>query len=139
MLRCLNWPIVQWECVSFWFTAADYRLSSLNKESKWLLLNVYFAKFSKENVLKWKSWNCYHLRNFIAHPIIFFSNFCDQNCTFYKRSRHQSGQKSHSTWIFCKYLKQLSYPLYDNINRSPTHCENFKQIAQIDYMWCGYE
>ena len=80
---------------------------SLNKESKRLLSKVYFAKFSKENVLKWKFWNCYLLQNFIAHPMIFFSNFCDQNWTFYRWKRHKYWQKSLSTLIFCSFLNRV--------------------------------
>ena len=92
----------------------------LNKESEWLLSNVYFAKFSKENVLKRKFWNCYLLRNFIAHPMIFFSNFCDQNWTFYRRKRHQSWQKIHSTLIFCNFL-----------NRVHTQLPNLRQLQYV--------
>ena len=39
------------------------------------------------------------------------------------------------SWIECI----LNYPIYDNFNMSPTHSENFRQIAQIDSLWCGYE
>ena len=37
------------------------------------------------------------------------------------------------SWIECI----LNYPFYDNFNMSPTHCENSRQIAQIDYLWYG--
>ena len=33
----------------------------------------------------------------------------------------------------------LNYQIYDNFNTSPTHCESFRQITQIHYLWCGYE
>ena len=39
------------------------------------------------------------------------------------------------SWIECI----LNYSIYGNFNMSPTHCENFNQIAQIDYLWFGYE
>ena len=39
------------------------------------LAKLYFAKFAKETVLKWKIWNCYFLLNFIALPMIYFLNF----------------------------------------------------------------
>ena len=108
--------------------AADYccllLFCSLNKESKRLLSNVYFAKFSKEKVLKWKFWNCYLLQNFIAHAIIFFSNFCDRKWTFYRRNRHQSGQKTHSTLIFCNFL-----------NRMHTQLPNLRQLQYVTNTW----
>ena len=44
-------------------------------------------------------------------------------------------------WFFaiCWIERILNYPIYDNFNMSPTLCKNFRQIAQIDYLWCGYE
>ena len=90
-----------------------------------MLSNAYFAKFSKENDLKWKFWNCYLLQNFIAHSMMFFSNFCDQNWIFYRRNRHQSGQKSHSTLIFCNIL-----------NREHTQLPNLRQLQYvINTLW----
>ena len=76
---------------------------SLNTESKWLLSNVYLAKSPKENVLKWKFWNCYLLQKFIAHPMIFFSNFWGQNWTFDQKNRHQSLQNSRSMLQFLEW------------------------------------
>ena len=29
----------------------------------------------------------------------------------------------------------LNYPIHDDFNISPTHCEIFRQIAEIDYMY----
>ena len=39
------------------------------------------------------------------------------------------------SWIEC----MLNDPIYDNSNMSPKHCKIFRQIAQIDDLWCGYE
>ena len=39
------------------------------------------------------------------------------------------------SWIECI----LNYPFYDSFNISPTNCEDFRLIAQIHYLWCGYE
>ena len=54
--------IVYWRLVYFVFTAADGPC-----DSKWLQSKVYFAKFSKKNVLKWKIWNCHLLQTIVAH------------------------------------------------------------------------
>ena len=95
-------------------------LLSLTKENKWLLWDLYFAKFSKENVLKLKFWNCYPLWNSITHSMIFFSNFCDKNWTCYRRNSHQSGQNSHSTLIFCNFL-----------NRKHTQLPNLRHFQYV--------
>ena len=44
-------------------------------------------------------------------------------------------------WFFAISWKEcmVNYPIYDNFNMSPTHCENFRQLAQIYHLWCGYE
>ena len=72
-----------------------------------IAVKCLFCQILKINVLKWKFWNCYLVRNFIAHTVIFFSKFCDQNWNFYRRNRHHSRQKSHSTLIFCNFLNRV--------------------------------
>ena len=98
------------------FTAADYCsyfiFCLLNKERMSLLSNVYFKKSSKEGVIKWEFWNCNNiLQSFIAQLMIFFSNFCDHNWTFYRQNRLQSGQKSHLVFIFCNFLNRVHVQL----------------------------
>ena len=39
------------------------------------------------------------------------------------------------SWIECIF----NYPIYDNLNMSARNCENFRQIAVIQYLWSGYE
>ena len=76
--------------------------------------------FSKLFKRKWKFWNCYPLRNFIGHLMIFFSNFCDQNWTCYRRNRHQCGQKSPSTLNSCNFL-----------NREHNQLPNLRQLQNV--------
>ena len=91
---------------------------SLNKESKSLLSNVYFEKFSKENVLKWKFWNCYLLRSFIAHPTIFL--WSKLNFLFEKTTTIWT--KKSFNMIFCNFL-----------NTVHTHLPNVRQLQYVTH------
>ena len=59
------------------------------------------------------------------------------NLTFYRRNRPHSGQKV----FFCNFFNIVHTQLKvdDNFNMSLTHCEKFRQITPIDYLWCRYE
>ena len=79
-------------------------------------------------ILQRKCWNCYLLRNLVAHPMIFFANFCDKNWTFYRRNRPQSGQKSHSTSIFSDFL-----------NREHTQLPNLQQLQYVNNTYWKFQ
>ena len=68
---------------------------------------------------KWIIWNCYFLWNFVEYSILFFSSFCDQNWSFYRKNKLHFWQKKSlnivfftTSWIECIFNR----PIYDNLN-----------------------
>ena len=93
---------------------------------------VYFAKFSKD-VLKWNFWNCYLCK--ISLRIRWYFSVIDIELLL-GETHINLDKKVDQHWFFAISWIEciLNYPIYDNFNISPTHCENFRQITQIDYL-----
>ena len=121
ILRCLNRPI---------FNGNEFLLYSWQQTTA---VHYSFCKVLKRKCSQMKILKLLSLRKFIKHPMIFFSNFCDQNWTFDRRTRHQSSlyKKVVQRWFFAiSWIGCiLNYPINDNCNMSLTHCENSRQIA----------
>ena len=76
--------------------------------------------------------------------MIILSNFCDQSWTFYRRNRHQCGQKSHSTLNFCNFLnrehsqlpnlRQLQY-FTNTLWKFLTNCSNRLLVVLVRVKW----
>mgnify|MGYP001791153748 CR=1 FL=1 len=94
--------------------------------SEWLLSKLHFAESSEENVLKWKIWHCYFLKNFVAHTMIFFLNFCDQNWVLYRKNNLDFEKKAVK---HCS-LQFLEWNAYTT-TQFTTHLTN-------TLLWSGY-
>ena len=71
----------------------SYSFEFIKQWRQMLLSNLCFARFSKADFLKWKIWNCHVLQKFVARPMIFFSNFSDQNWIFHTKNKLHFLQK----------------------------------------------
>ena len=100
---------------------------------KCLFCKIHKRKCFQMKILKLLSFGKFHCPSYG----IFFKPLTSK-LNFYRRNRHQSGQKSHSTLIFCNFLNRVpKYPIYNNFLMSPIHCEDFRKVTQIEYLWCG--
>ena len=110
---------------------------SLNEQGKWLLSKLQFCKILKRKCSQMENLELLFFPNFIAHLRIFIFSFGDQNWIFYEENKLHFCQKVIKHWFFAiSWIERISnYPIYNNLNMSPTNCESFAKISQINALF----